>query len=289
MQDVNTHPVFQALQKIIHQAAAAIMEIYQSADLGIEQKSDDSPVTAADLAAHKVIITGLQALTPNIPVLSEEGSVSLEERLSWSTLWIVDPLDGTKEFIKRNGEFSINIALVDQGKPILGMVYLPTTAEGYFGVTQAWQDLPLGAIKWHDGPERAVSYESINVRAPREPIIVMTSRSHGPALPMELKQTLKDFYQQVRELPKGSSIKGCRIAEGIADLHLRRGPTSEWDTAAQQAIIEAAGGMLVTPEGKPFLYNQRETLLNGHFFVAGDEIAPHIMRWYETTDEHKKS
>ncbi len=281
MQDISKHPTFQALQKIIHDAADVIMEIYQGADLGIEQKLDDSPVTAADLAAHRVILAGLQALTPDIPVLSEEeGVVTFEERSQWTMLWIVDPLDGTKEFIKRNGEFSINIALVENGAPILGMVYLPTTTEGYFGVTKTWQGLPVGAIKWQ-GEE----YESINVREPREPIIAMTSRSHGPALPASLKDKLKQTYEQVRELPKGSSIKGCRIAEGIADLHLRRGPTSEWDTAAQQAIIEAAGGMLVTPEGKPFRYNQRETLLNGHFFVSGAEIAPYIMNWYLENNE----
>jgi 3'(2'), 5'-bisphosphate nucleotidase len=276
MKDVNTHPTFQALQKIIHDAADVIMDIYQRSDLGVEQKSDDSPVTAADLAAHNVILAGLQSLTPDIPVLSEEGVVAFEERSQWPMLWVVDPLDGTKEFIKRNGEFSINIALVEDGEPILGMVYLPTTTEGYFGVTRPWRDLPVGAVKWQ-GDE----YESINVREPREPIIAMTSRSHGPALPKDLKATLKLTYEQVRELPKGSSIKGCRIAEGIADLHLRRGPTSEWDTAAQQAIIEAAGGMLVTPTGKPFRYNQRETLLNGHFFVSGPEIAPTVIDWYK--------
>lgn len=286
MQDVvnhQHHPIFQALQRIIYDAADVIMDIYQRADLGIEQKSDDSPVTAADLAAHNKILFGLQALTPDVPVLSEEGVVPFSERSQWPMLWIVDPLDGTKEFIKRNGEFSINIALVKNGKPIVGMVYLPTTSEGYFGVTEAWQDLPVGAIKWHDK-----DIESINVRSPREPIIVMTSRSHGPALPIDLKNTLKSVYEQVRELPKGSSIKGCRIAEGIADLHLRRGPTSEWDTAAQQAIIEAAGGMLVTPKGKPFRYNQRETLLNGHFFVSGSELAPHVMDWYRTSDEDEE-
>ena len=279
MKDVNQHPIFQALQKIIHDAADVIMDIYQRSDLGIEQKSDDSPVTAADLAAHKVILAGLQRLTPDIPVLSEEGVVDYEERSQWPMLWIVDPLDGTKEFIKRNGEFSINIALVENNAPIVGMVYLPTTSEGYFGVTRAWQDLPIGAIKWQ-GDE----YEAIKIREPRDPIIVMTSRSHGPALPKDLKDTLKDTYEQVRELPKGSSIKGCRIAEGIADLHMRRGPTSEWDTAAQQAIIEAAGGMLVTPEGKPFQYNKRETLLNGHFFVSGPELAPSVMDWYKKRD-----
>ncbi|GAA0235780.1 3'(2'),5'-bisphosphate nucleotidase CysQ [Marinomonas primoryensis] len=279
MQDISKHPIFQALQKIIHDAADVIMDIYQRADLGIEQKLDDSPVTAADLAAHKVILAGLQALTPDIPVLSEEGVVSFEERSGWPMLWIVDPLDGTKEFIKRNGEFSINIALVENGVPILGVVYLPTTSEGYVGVTESWKGLPVGAFKWQGN-----EFESIKLRDPRDPIIVMTSRSHGPALPADLKATLKLAYEQVRELPKGSSIKGCRIAEGIADLHLRRGPTSEWDTAAQQAIIEAAGGMLVTPTGQPFRYNQRKTLLNGHFFVSGPELAPSVIDWYKKQD-----
>jgi 3'(2'), 5'-bisphosphate nucleotidase len=279
MQDISKHPIFQALQKIIHDAADVIMDIYQRADLGIEQKLDDSPVTAADLAAHKVILAGLQALTPDVPVLSEEGVVSFEERSGWPMLWIVDPLDGTKEFIKRNGEFSINIALVENGVPILGVVYLPTTSEGYVGVTESWKGLPVGAFKWQ-GDE----FETIKLRDPRDPIIVMTSRSHGPALPADLKATLKLAYEQVRELPKGSSIKGCRIAEGIADLHLRRGPTSEWDTAAQQAIIEAAGGMLVTPTGQPFRYNQRKTLLNGHFFVSGPELAPSVIDWYKKQD-----
>lgn len=279
MKDVNKHPIFQALQKIIHDAADVIMDIYQRSDLGIEQKSDDSPVTAADLAAHAVILAGLQSLTPDIPVLSEEGVVTFEERTQWPILWIVDPLDGTKEFIKRNGEFSINIALVEHGEPIVGVVYLPTTTEGYFGVTQSWKDLPTGVVKWQGD-----KYESINVREPREPIIAMTSRSHGSALPSNLKDTLKLAYEQVRELPKGSSIKGCRIAEGIADLHLRRGPTSEWDTAAQQVIIEAAGGMLATLTGKPFRYNQRKTLLNGHFFVSGPEIALSIIDWYKNEE-----
>lgn len=280
MQNINQHIFFKALQLIVQEAAEAIMEVYQSPDFGIEKKSDNSPVTAADMAAHRVIVAGLKKLTPDIPILSEEESIEFSIRRQWPLLWIVDPLDGTKEFIKKNGEFSINIALVKDGAPIVGVVYLPTTAEGYFGVTQPWEQLSIGAVKWQDN-----SYESIKIREPRDPIIVMTSRSHGPALPLDLKETLKSIYEQVRELPKGSSIKGCRIAEGIADLHLRRGPTSEWDTAAQQAIIEAAGGMLVTSTGKPFRYNQRETLLNGHFFVSGPEIAPNIIDWYKNNQE----
>ncbi len=275
MQDVNHHPFFRALQKIIRDAADVVMQIYQQADFGVKQKPDNSPVTAADFAAHNTIFKGLQILTPYIPVLSEEAVVSYSKRYKWSLLWIVDPLDGTKEFIKRNGEFSINIALVKNNQPILGMVYLPTTSEGYFGVTKAFQRLPVGAVKWHDK-----DFESIKIRVPRNPIVVMTSGSYGHSLPVSLKKKLKLIYKQVREVPKGSSIKGCRIAEGIADLHLRRGPTSEWDTAAQQAIIEASGGMLVTLEGKPFRYNERETLINGHFFVSGSDIAPHVMNWY---------
>lgn len=277
MHDVNQHPTFQSLQKIIHDAADVIMNIYQRADLGVEQKSDDSPVTAADLAAHHIILNGLKELTPDIPILSEEDVVDFDERFTWPLLWVVDPLDGTKEFIKRNGEFSINIALVKNGEPIVGMIYLPTTGEGYFGVTALWKDLPIGAIKWQEE-----QYESISVREPRDPIIAMVSRSHGRHLPEALKDQLKESYKQVRELPKGSSIKGCRVAEGVADLHLRRGPTSEWDTAAQQAIIEAAGGMLVTPEGKPFRYNQRDTLLNGDFIAASPELVSDITQWYKT-------
>lgn len=277
MPDVSSHPVFQTLQKIIHDAADVIMEIYQRADLEIEQKSDDSPVTAADLAAHKVIVAGLQALAPEIPVLSEEDVVPFEERSTWPLLWIVDPLDGTKEFIKRNGEFSINIALIENHVPIVGMVYLPTTSEGYFGVTKSWRGLPEGAVKWHEE-----TIEDIHVRQPHSPIIAMTSRSHGPSLPRELKEALVAEYEYVREIPKGSSIKACRIAEGVADLHLRRGPTSEWDTAAQQAIVEAAGGILIAPDGKPFRYNLRQTLINGHFIVAGRTIAEHAMQWYRT-------
>lgn len=280
MTDFGRSPTFLQLQEIVCDAAEAIMAIYQQADLGIEQKSDNSPVTAADVAAHGIIRDGLMALTPDIPILSEEAVVPYEQRIQWQRLWVVDPLDGTKEFIKRNGEFSINIALVDNGRPIVGVVYLPTTAEGYIGVTENWQGLPLGAYKWHG--ERI---DQISVREPRAPLVAMTSRSHGPSLPESLRQTLTDEFDAVRELPKGSSIKGCRIAEGIADLHLRRGPTSEWDTAAQQAVIEAAGGALLTPTGEPFRYNQRKTLLNGHFFVAGPTIAPYVMAWYEQSEE----
>ncbi|TDO97402.1 3'(2'),5'-bisphosphate nucleotidase CysQ [Marinomonas balearica] len=286
MQDVGRHPVFKALQEIIHNAADAIMEIYQQEDLGIQQKSDDSPVTEADLAAHKVISEGLKKLTPDIPILSEEDVKPFEERSKWRRLWVVDPLDGTKEFIKRNGEFSINIALVIDGESVLGIVYLPTTSEGYFGATESlrkhdlWNDLPTGAMKWRDD-----DVEVIKVREPNSPFVAMTSRSHGPALPEDFKQMLIEEYEHVRELPKGSSIKGCRIAEGIADLHLRRGPTCEWDTAAQQAVVEGAGGVLITPKGDPFRYNQRDTLLNGHFIIANPQIAARVVNWYSQQDK----
>ncbi|WP_438462487.1 3'(2'),5'-bisphosphate nucleotidase CysQ [Marinomonas sp. PE14-40] len=275
MQDVINHPFYQALQEIIHDAADAIMEIYQRSDFGIEQKSDDSPVTAADLAAHHIILAGLNKLTPNIPVLSEENVIPYEERKDWPLLWVVDPLDGTKEFIKRNGEFSINIALVENHKSILGMVYLPVTQEGYFGVTGDWQNMKKAAVKWtQDGTEL------LKIREPKTPLIAMTSRSHGPNLPESLRKILLEDFDHIEEIAKGSSIKACRIAEGEADLHLRRGPTCEWDTAASQAVVEAAGGVLMSFNGEPFRYNARESLLNGHFLVTGSELMPVILNWY---------
>ncbi|TBR43940.1 3'(2'),5'-bisphosphate nucleotidase [Marinomonas agarivorans] len=277
MQEISQHTLFKALQEIVHEASAAIMEVYQSPDFGIEEKSDNSPVTAADMAAHQIIVRGLKQLTPDIPILSEEAPVSFSERRQWSRLWVVDPLDGTKEFIKRNGEFSINIALVENHKAILGVVYLPVAQEGFFGVTDAWQGLSTGAIKW-DGQGHIAS---LRVRQPSPNLTVMTSRSHGPNLPQELKNLLLTGYNRIEEIAKGSSIKACRIAEGEADLHLRRGPTSEWDTAASQAIVEAAGGTLTDCHGTPFTYNQRESLLNGHFFIAGPELSPVVIAWYK--------
>jgi 3'(2'), 5'-bisphosphate nucleotidase len=275
MQDVISHPFYLALQEIIHDAADAIMEIYQRSDFGIVQKADDSPVTAADLAAHNIIVAGLNKLTPNIPVLSEENVIPYQERKDWPLLWVVDPLDGTKEFIKRNGEFSINIALVENHKSILGVVYLPVTQEGYFGVTGDWQDMEKMAVKWTEDDTQV-----LQIRVPKTPLIAMTSRSHGPNLPDSLREILLEEFDHIEEIAKGSSIKACRIAEGEADLHLRRGPTCEWDTAASQAVVEAAGGVLMSFNGEPFRYNARESLLNGHFLVTGSELMPVILNWY---------
>lgn len=277
MQEISQHDLFKTLQTIVHEAAIAIMDVYQSPDFGVEKKADSSPVTAADLAAHNIILAGLKQLTPDIPVLSEEAPVSFSERSKWPRLWVVDPLDGTKEFIKRNGEFSINIALIENNKAILGVVYLPVTKEGFFGATSSWNGLPIGTVKWNEHNH----ISSLKVRQPASNLTVMTSRSHGPNLPAELKNILLASYDNIEEIAKGSSIKACRIAEGEADLHLRRGPTSEWDTAASQVIVEAAGGSLTNFDGLPFTYNQRESLLNGHFFVAGPELFPVILAWYK--------
>ena len=277
MQDISQHAFFKALQHIVDEAADAIMQVYQSPDFGVEKKSDSSPVTAADMAAHRIIEAGLKKLTPNIPVLSEEAPVSFSERSQWPLLWVVDPLDGTKEFIKRNGEFSINIALVENHKAILGVVYLPVTKEGFWGMTGNWLDLPKGAVKWHEKDIRPLS-----VRTPNSVLVAMTSRSHGPNLPEDLKSTLLEKYDHIEEVAKGSSIKACRIAEGEADLHLRRGPTSEWDTAASQVIVEAAGGTITSFNGTPFTYNKRESLLNGHFFVTGPELFPIVVAWHQS-------
>lgn len=270
------HYFFQSLRKIVEDASYAIMEVYQSSEFNIEEKSDNSPVTAADIAAHKIIIEGLYKLTPDIPVLSEEAPIDFTQRSQWPLLWVVDPLDGTKEFIKRNGEFSVNIALIENHKSVLGVVYLPVSQEGFWGVPQKRDGLPKGAIKWTQD-----TFIGIEVRKPESVLVNMTSRSHGANLPQPLKNKLLEQFESIEDIAKGSSIKACRIAEGKADLHLRRGPTSEWDTAASQAILEASGGHLLGVDGRPFTYNSRESLLNGHFLIAGTELSATILGWYK--------
>ncbi|MDO6565151.1 3'(2'),5'-bisphosphate nucleotidase CysQ [Amphritea sp. 1_MG-2023] len=241
------------------QAGAAIMEIYQR-DFEIVEKSDASPLTEADLASHHCIVAGLQQLTPEIPVLSEESSAEEhQDRLSWQTYWLIDPLDGTKEFIKKNGEFTVNIALIDQGKAVFGVVYAPALEVTYWGDAE-------GAFKESAGQVTPIHVSAIPSDA--DVWRVVGSRSH---------QT-DEFKAFVNDLPKtevvsmGSSLKLCLVAEGAADLYPRLGLTSEWDTAAAHAVVNAAGGLVLQyPELTPLLYNTRpETLLNPFFIVCAD-------------------
>jgi 3'(2'), 5'-bisphosphate nucleotidase len=242
---------------IARRAGSRILDVYNSPSFDVSQKDDDSPLTAADLASHKAIVEGLSELTPEIPILSEESSsTEYEARRSWETLWVVDPLDGTKEFIKRNGEFTVNIALVHDHRPILGVVHVPALGVDYFGADG------LGAFKVEGGENR-----SIHVTAQASsPVRVVGSRSHrGPLLDQYLEKLGPHEIVSM-----GSSLKFCIVAEGGADVYPRLGPTSEWDTAAAQAVVEAAGGQVVDTEGRPLRYNARDELLNPYFLVYGD-------------------
>ncbi|MBN8263998.1 MAG: 3'(2'),5'-bisphosphate nucleotidase CysQ [Xanthomonadales bacterium] len=246
---------------LAHRAAARILAVYDSAafedEAAIRQKDDRSPLTAADLASHRCIVDGLAELTPGLPVLSEESAtVEIAARRGWQRFWLVDPLDGTREFIKRNGEFTVNIALVEAGVAVFGVIQQPVTGALWYGVPGG------GAFRRTEGGDLA-----LRTRVPAaRPLRVAASRSHRDAR----TQALLDALPAHETLACGSSLKFCRIAAGEIDLYPRFGPTSEWDTAAGQAILEAAGGAVLDPRGRPFRYNQREGLLNGDFVALGD-------------------
>jgi 3'(2'), 5'-bisphosphate nucleotidase len=247
-----------AVSAVARAAGDAILAIYAKAEIAVELKDDRSPLTAADRAAHTAIREGLAKLTPDVPLLSEESPPQeLAERRSWQRYWLVDPLDGTKEFLKRNGEFTVNIALVEDSRAVLGVVLAPALDRCYFGAVTA------GAWR-RDGTSAP---QPIRVRdRVRSPLRVVGSRSHPSG---ELASYLKALGPH--ELaPMGSSLKICLIAEGAADLYPRLGPTSEWDTAAAQAILESAGGRMIDRAGRPLRYNTKDDLLNPHFLAFGD-------------------
>ena len=238
-------------------AGRAILEVY-STDFEVQAKDDESPLTQADLASHRWIDAGLRSLTPDIPIISEEsGLPDFSERRTWRRCWIVDPLDGTKEFVNRNGEFTVNVALVEDGRPVLGVVHVPVRDRTYVGCRG------LGAQRRESGAE-PVSIE-VATRS-RKPARIVGSRSHRGA-------SLDVFLDRVGDydmIPMGSSLKFCVVAEGDADLYPRLGPTSEWDTAAAQAVVEQAGGSVTTTDMQRMRYNTKESLLNPEFFVFGD-------------------
>jgi 3'(2'), 5'-bisphosphate nucleotidase len=237
-------------------AGNAILEVYSS-DFEVQSKEDNSPLTQADLAAHLCIVAGLEELAPGMPIISEEaGLPDYAERSQWDRYWLIDPLDGTKEFVNRNGEFTVNIALIDHQKPVFGVVHVPVQDKTYIGCEG------FGAERRDSNGGR----ESISVSPhSSSPVRVVGSRSHGgPSLDAYL-ENLGDCDM----IPMGSSLKFCVIAEGGADLYPRLGLTSEWDTAAAQAVVEQAGGSVVTLDGKPMKYNAKEDILNPHFFVIG--------------------
>lgn len=253
--------LLEGMGKIARQAGAAILEVYDRADFSVVSKADDSPLTAADLAAHRVIVAALAELAPDIPVLSEESDdISFAERSTWTTYFLVDPLDGTKEFINRNGEFTVNIALIEHHKPVLGAVYVPVQDKLYLGNVEAQQ----ATRETVDGTQ------SIRCRPlDGKNITVVASRRHGSDALVSLMANLEARYQVATE-NVGSSLKFCLIAEGEADFYPRFAPTSEWDTGAAQALVVASGGQVVNLSFEPLDYNAKENILNPHFVVFAD-------------------
>ncbi|HBV90671.1 3'(2'),5'-bisphosphate nucleotidase CysQ [Pantoea sp. B550] len=239
--------------QLAREAGDAIMQVYNdAAPLDVSHKSDDSPVTAADIAAHHVIMQGLKQLSPEIPVLSEEDPPAWEVRQHWQRYWLVDPLDGTKEFIKRNGEFTVNIALIEAGKPVMGVVYAPVLGVMYSAADgKAWKE---------EGGQR----EQIHARDARPPLVVV-SRSHGDDA--EMKEYLKQLGEH-QTVATGSSLKFCLVAEGKAQLYPRFGPTNIWDTGAGHAVAMAAGAHVHDWQGKTLDYAPRESFLNPGFRVS---------------------
>lgn len=249
----------EAVTSIAADAGRRILDVYER-QFDVSRKDDGSPLTDADRAAHELIVARLAQLTPGIPVLSEESAkIEYSERAKWTRFWLVDPLDGTKEFINRNGEFTVNIALVDNGAPVLGVVIVPVTAVAYLALKGK------GAWKEQGGCDR----KPIKVRTYNGGrATVVASRSHrGEALDRFLER-LQAREGEYATTSMGSSLKLCLVAEGLADIYPRLGLTSEWDTAAAQCVVESAGGRVVDLDGKPLRYNKQD-ILNPWFLVTG--------------------
>jgi len=256
--------------RLCERAGRAILEIYDDPDgFDVERKDDGSPLTRADLAAHRILVDGLRALTPDVPVLSEEsGDVPYAERAAWTRYWLVDPLDGTKEFVKRNGEFTVNVALIEVrdggGVPVAGVVHVPVTGTTYAGGED------LGAWRQIGG-----SREAISTRAPGDaPVRVVASRSHRNPATDAFIAGLEARFGQVETASSGSSLKLCRVAEGAAHYYPRVAPTMEWDTAAAHAVVAAAGGVVWRYGTREPLQYAKRDLLNPHFLVAFASDAP---------------
>jgi 3'(2'), 5'-bisphosphate nucleotidase len=251
--------------RIAEAASSEILTVYNSAaDIEIEHKADDSPLTLADRRAHELIERELLSFAPGIPVLSEESlQLPFAERQTWSRYWLVDPLDGTKEFIGRNGEFTVNIALIDNGVARLGVVSVPVTGVTYSGINDdqapcAWKKESSGAR-----PITVAAMAGQKIR-------VVASRRHRGERLEEMLATIDKALGIGEVVSIGSSLKMCLVAEGAADIYPRLAPTSEWDTAAAQAILAAAGGEIVDLDFTPLRYNQKESLLNPEFIALGD-------------------
>ena len=250
---------------IARRAGDAILEVY-AGDFDVETKADDSPLTQADRRAHEVIVDGLRSLTPNLPIVSEESvPPAFAERRQWHRYWLVDPLDGTKEFVERNGEFTVNIALIEAGEPVFGVVGVPVKARIYVGDCRERRAWRADAGRTTRLATRSMSDDAVSVVA---------SRRHGGRRLERYLERLDESFAVVTRGHLGSSLKFCILAEGGADLYPRLGPTSEWDVAAAQAVLVAAGGAVRRLDGDPLVYNTGESFLNPDFVAVGDPDYP---------------
>ena len=261
------HAFLPAVIDLVHKAGDVILPFWRS-DLNVEQKADESPVTAADLAAHRLLADGLRALAPEVPVLSEEDcNIPLEQRAQWTRWWLVDPLDGTKEFITGSEEFTVNVALIERGRVVFGVVGIPASGRCYYGGTG------LGA--WRE--ERGGDPQEISVRvSPTEAFTVVASKRHSSPAQERLLAGLAERFGDLELANIGSSLKFCLLAEGSADCYPRLAPTSQWDTAAAQGVLEGAGGEMLDLHGQAFTYEARDTLLNPSFLAL-----PKAAEWRE--------
>lgn len=265
-----------ALTNIAIEAGAEILSVYnQAGPASVTTKADDSPLTDADRRAHDLIQKRLNSLTPDWPVLSEESDqIAYETRRRWDRYWLVDPLDGTKEFLKRNGEFTVNIALIEHGCAIAGVVHVPVTGVSYIG------KLGLGA--WKLEGKQCSAIRTSSLEPGKTPVRIVASRSHRGELLDRLIGVIESEFGSAEVVSMGSSLKMCLLAEGKADIYPRLAPTCEWDTAAAHAVLAAAGGDIVDTKFEPLRYNQKSELLNPHFLALADCSYP----WQRLLNTH---
>lgn len=253
--------LLQDVIQVADEASKKVLQIYQS-DFSVSYKEDQSPITAADVASHDIIVKGLHSINQDIPILSEEGAqAAWEQRKHWRRFWLVDPIDGTKEFTQRTGEFTVNIALIEEGEPVMGVVTAPALNEAFWGVKSE------GASK----RDRNGQVCRIHVAEPQTSVRVVASKNH-------LNDETRAFIEALgphSTIQAGSSLKFCRIAEGQADIYPRMAPTSEWDTAAAHAVLVAAGGEVTRVDGSPLLYGKKN-VLNPHFIATGNRNSHHL-------------
>ncbi|HLT63307.1 MAG TPA: 3'(2'),5'-bisphosphate nucleotidase CysQ [Pseudohongiella sp.] len=277
-----TPELLQTVAFIAQRAGAEIMDVYsRPSQPEVISKADDSPLTEADLRANTLIVEALQTLESQLPVLSEESAqVPFDERCRWQRFWLVDPLDGTREFISRNGEFTVNIALIDDGQPVLGVVHVPVSGVTYLGLVGdmggAWR---IDA----DGSRHRIQKAALPAVEQWKSCVlrVVASRRHGGAEIEALLTQLSGHFADIEKVSMGSSLKICLLAEGKADLYPRLAPTSEWDTAAAHAVLKAAGGEIFDQSLEVLEYNRKAGMLNPYFLASADTSAPWISLLHE--------